>query len=294
MVDDANYWPGMGLITGFVLLFLIGLAVNAFIVRRVLGVGEELLMRVPVVKTVYSAIRDMTRLVNTDKKKGDLDRVVTLDFGFGKMIGFVTQEHANTLGHRRRRRPRRRLSADELPDRRLHHLPAAQPRQRNGIVGRAGHAHRAHGRRARQVNGDIPHFLVKSMTPAIRSQTWRLLQGNEECPHLPAGLLHVGVTELLEFFDQPVAMIPLDLDDAVLDGAAGAAFFLECAADFFELRPGSGMPFMALTPLPPRCAVSFQMRMAGGLAGAPGFMKFIGETVASQAANVGSIPITWS
>jgi uncharacterized membrane protein len=98
VVDDANYWPGMGLITGFVILFLIGLAVNAFIVRRVLGVGEELLLRVPVVKTVYSAIRDMTRLVNTDKKKGDLDRVVTLDYGPGRLIGFVTQEHANTLG----------------------------------------------------------------------------------------------------------------------------------------------------------------------------------------------------
>jgi uncharacterized membrane protein len=98
VVDDANYWPGMGLITGFLLLFLVGLAVNAFIVRRLLGMGEELLLRVPVVKTVYSAIRDMTRLVNTDKKRGDLDRVVTLDIGFGKMIGFVTQEHANTLG----------------------------------------------------------------------------------------------------------------------------------------------------------------------------------------------------
>ncbi len=94
----SNYWPGMGLVTGFLLLFLVGLAVNAFIVRRVLGLGEELLLRVPVDKTVYSAIRDMTRLVNTEKKKGDLDRVVTVDFGFGKLIGFVTQEHANTLG----------------------------------------------------------------------------------------------------------------------------------------------------------------------------------------------------
>ena len=93
-----NYWPGMGLITGFLLLFLVGLAVNAFLVRRLLGFGEDLLLRVPVVKTVYSAIRDMTRLVNTEKKKGDLDRVVTLDFGFGRLIGFVTQEHANTLG----------------------------------------------------------------------------------------------------------------------------------------------------------------------------------------------------
>jgi uncharacterized membrane protein len=99
VVGEPNYFPGMGLITGFLLLFLIGLAVNQFLVRRVLAFGEELLLRVPVVKTVYSAIRDMTRLVNTEKKKkGDLDRVVTLDFGFGKLIGFVTQEHANTLG----------------------------------------------------------------------------------------------------------------------------------------------------------------------------------------------------
>jgi uncharacterized membrane protein len=97
-VGEAQYFPGLGLITGFVLLFLIGLAVNAFLVRRLLGFGEELLLRVPVVKTVYSAIRDMTRLVNTDKKKGELDRVVTLDVGYGRLIGFVTQEHANTLG----------------------------------------------------------------------------------------------------------------------------------------------------------------------------------------------------
>lgn len=97
VIGDA-YWPGMGLVTGFVILFVVGLAVNAFLVRRVLGFGEELLLRVPVVKTVYSAIRDMTRLVNTDKKKGDLDRVVTVDVGLGRLIGFVTQEHANTLG----------------------------------------------------------------------------------------------------------------------------------------------------------------------------------------------------
>jgi len=98
VVGEGLYFPGMGLITGFLLLFLVGLAVNAFLVRRLLGFGEDLLLRVPVVKTVYSAIRDMTRLVNTDKKKGDLDRVVTLDLGFGKLIGFVTQEHASTLG----------------------------------------------------------------------------------------------------------------------------------------------------------------------------------------------------
>ena len=98
LVIGEAYWPGMGVTAGFIILFVVGLAVNAFLVRRVLGFGEELLLRVPVVKTVYSAIRDMTRLVNTDKKKGDLDRVVTVDVGLGRLIGFVTQEHANTLG----------------------------------------------------------------------------------------------------------------------------------------------------------------------------------------------------
>ena len=90
VIEDEHYWPGMGLVAGFVLLFLVGLAVNAFLVRRLLALGEEWLLRVPVVKTVYAAIRDMTRLVNTGKKKSDLDRVVTIEFGPGKLIGFVS------------------------------------------------------------------------------------------------------------------------------------------------------------------------------------------------------------
>ena len=98
VVADENYWPGMGLVLGFLLLFVVGLAVNAFIVRRLLGYGEELLLRVPVVKTVYGSIRDMTRLVNTGGEKRELQRVVTVGFGPGRVIGFVTQENAAHLG----------------------------------------------------------------------------------------------------------------------------------------------------------------------------------------------------
>lgn len=98
VIADANYWPGMGLVTGFVLLFLIGLAVNAFLVRKVLRWGESLLLRVPVIKTIYAAIRDLTGLVDTGGRKGDLQRVVTVPFGPGRVIGFVTQEHGEVLG----------------------------------------------------------------------------------------------------------------------------------------------------------------------------------------------------
>jgi uncharacterized membrane protein len=97
-IDDANYWPGMGLITGFVLLLVVGLAVNAFLVRRIFEWGEALILRIPVVKTVYRAVRDVTRLVNTGGARRELERVVSVPFGPGRVIGFVTQEHARAVG----------------------------------------------------------------------------------------------------------------------------------------------------------------------------------------------------
>ena len=62
------------------------------------NVVEALVLRVPVVKTVYGALRDVTRLVNTDGRKGDLERVVMVDIGPGRVMGFVTQEHASLPG----------------------------------------------------------------------------------------------------------------------------------------------------------------------------------------------------
>lgn len=97
-IREEDYIPGMGLVAGFVLLFLIGVLVNAYIVRRVLGLGESLVLRIPVVKTVYAALRDMTRLVNTEGRKRELERVVVVRFGPGRVIGFVTQERASLPG----------------------------------------------------------------------------------------------------------------------------------------------------------------------------------------------------
>jgi len=97
-LPDHQYIPGMGLVAGFVVLFVIGLLVNAYVVRRLLQLGESLVLRVPVVKTVYSAIRDMMKLVNTDGRKRELERVVLVRMGSGRVLGFVTQERAQLPG----------------------------------------------------------------------------------------------------------------------------------------------------------------------------------------------------
>lgn len=92
------YVPGMGLIAGFVVLIVVGLLVNAYVIRRVITFSESLILRIPVVKTVYSAVRDLTGLMKVGDKGGELQRVVMVQFGPGKVIGFVTQENATLPG----------------------------------------------------------------------------------------------------------------------------------------------------------------------------------------------------
>jgi uncharacterized membrane protein len=98
LVSERYYYPGMGLIAGVLVLLVIGLLVNAYLVRRLIDFGERWLLRVPVLKTVYGAIRDLTSLVRVGDGGGELQRVVLVDVGPGRVIGFVTQESAGLPG----------------------------------------------------------------------------------------------------------------------------------------------------------------------------------------------------
>ncbi len=98
LLPDSAYWPGLGLITGLVVLYVVGLAVNAYVVRRALRVGDQLFAHIPVVKTVYVAIRDFMRFFPSPGQGRDLQRVVLVPFGPGKAIGFVTAESSAALG----------------------------------------------------------------------------------------------------------------------------------------------------------------------------------------------------
>ncbi len=91
-VPDRLYWPGLGLICGVILLYFVGLAVNAYLVHRALRISDRLFARIPVVKTIYLAIRDFMRFFPSSGQGSELQRVVMVPFGPGKVIGFVTAE----------------------------------------------------------------------------------------------------------------------------------------------------------------------------------------------------------
>jgi len=100
VLPDGWYIPGMGLLAGLALTFLFGLALNAFLVRRLLGLGEKLMNRIPLVKTLYGSLKDFIGFF-TAKRESQMNQVVTIELQFGgtplRLIGFVTRSDFSGL-----------------------------------------------------------------------------------------------------------------------------------------------------------------------------------------------------
>lgn len=94
VLPAALYWPGMGLLAGFAVVLLVGMLVNAYVVRWLLRAGEDWLARIPIVKTIYGAAKDVTRFLPATERR-DLRRVVLWNMGRGQLIGFVTSDAPN-------------------------------------------------------------------------------------------------------------------------------------------------------------------------------------------------------
>ncbi|MEW8624711.1 MAG: DUF502 domain-containing protein [Candidatus Thiodiazotropha sp.] len=92
VLPEELYWPGMGLITGLVVIFFIGLLMHAYLVQRLFAWGEQIIYHLPFIKSIYRAIRDFFDYFSPDKKK-DFEQVVAVSIGDTGMevIGFVTQ-----------------------------------------------------------------------------------------------------------------------------------------------------------------------------------------------------------
>jgi uncharacterized membrane protein len=95
ILPDSWYRPGMGLVVGFFVVLGVGTLVNAYIVRRAIRWGETLLARIPLVKTIFGALKDLARFLPAGSERRDLQRVVLWRFGAGRLIGFVTAERVH-------------------------------------------------------------------------------------------------------------------------------------------------------------------------------------------------------
>ena len=97
-VPAGAYRPGMGVVAGLVVTFVVGLLMHALVVRRLFALGERLFSRLPLIKSVYFAIRDLLDYFSPGRKQafGQVVAVTLGDAGM-QLIGFLTQTDAERL-----------------------------------------------------------------------------------------------------------------------------------------------------------------------------------------------------
>jgi uncharacterized membrane protein len=90
--------PGLGLVVTFLFVTLVGLLGSHFFTRRFVQAFGRLLERLPVVKMVYSAVKDMMNAFVGPERR--FDRPVLVDVGGGNVraLGFITRDSLAHLG----------------------------------------------------------------------------------------------------------------------------------------------------------------------------------------------------
>ena len=91
VMPEDYYFIGLGVLTSLVSLVLIGLLVNLYGIRYLVRLSHNLFERIPLVKSLYGAIKDMMKVFNLSESN-DMKSVVALEMNGTQMIGFVTGE----------------------------------------------------------------------------------------------------------------------------------------------------------------------------------------------------------
>jgi len=98
LIPEGFYRAGMGLVVGVVVIFVVGVLMRAYIVRRLFEFTEKLLLRLPLIKTIYGALRDFFGLFAGQDDQLALQVVtVQLPGSDMRLMGFVTRDHFSDL-----------------------------------------------------------------------------------------------------------------------------------------------------------------------------------------------------
>jgi len=91
--------PGLGLLSLLVIITVVGWSGSSILYTPIAAMGEELLQRIPFLKTLYGALKDLVEALVGQKKK--FDRPVLVRIGPGveaERVGFLTQSDLEHLG----------------------------------------------------------------------------------------------------------------------------------------------------------------------------------------------------
>lgn len=95
ILPNGAYFPGLGMISGVIIVFFVGLMMKAYLVRKIFSLAEKVLYRLPLIKSVYRAFRDFFDFFSPNKE--GLGQAVSVTFNGVEVIGFITQDNPERL-----------------------------------------------------------------------------------------------------------------------------------------------------------------------------------------------------
>jgi len=90
--------PGLGIITVFFLISLFGYLCSLALARPFVTFFENILGRTPLVKIIYTSIKELTEAVFGDDKRFSQPVLVDINGNGVKKLGFITQKNLSSLG----------------------------------------------------------------------------------------------------------------------------------------------------------------------------------------------------
>ncbi len=91
--------PGVGFAATIAIIVVAGALASNFVTKRLFELVEAIFRRLPFVKLLYSAIRDVTDAFVGERKGFDRPVTVTVDEANGiRVVGFLTRESLGELG----------------------------------------------------------------------------------------------------------------------------------------------------------------------------------------------------
>jgi uncharacterized membrane protein len=97
LMSDETYLAGMGIVLAVALVFGVGVLMHGVLFRQLFRKTEEAMLAVPLVRSVYSALKDLIGLFG--RNNGPVMQVVTVTFPgtSWKLLGFVTRTEFTDL-----------------------------------------------------------------------------------------------------------------------------------------------------------------------------------------------------
>lgn len=98
LLPDGAYRTGMGLAASLVLIIVLGAVMTTWLAQRLLDAFERAMLRVPLINSLYGAVKDVTALFSPENKR-QFSTVVAfrLPGSDARVIGFVTRDDCTDL-----------------------------------------------------------------------------------------------------------------------------------------------------------------------------------------------------